>query len=322
MKIGIFSFNQSGEKFKPNDVDFNEIFEPYFNENVDILVIGLQESPMFPSFWHSSGNDPNNLMSHMGKFMQSKGYTLVKKGKSFGLGKEGLRGLRMRIFKKRELENTQFLSEFTMNCKVQKLGKGAIGFTIQTNDKKIFVVNAHLPFNVELENNAYEGRLECMENIIDFIKQSGVNKGFIFGDLNFRIKIENGKNIPDMFESFNFRKHKLEGNEMIKDELYLLMKNPIKDLQFFEGVDQKGPTFMPTCKFNTKKNCEKIEIDKGIISCYKLTVKRFGKETDRIPSYCDRIIYTNGITCNSYFSVYKDAMKKSDHMGVGGIYLF
>ena len=120
---------------------------------------------------------------------------------------------------------------------------------------------------------------------------------------------------------------------------------------FHEGVGNKGPMFLPTCKMIKQKysqyldcNQEKFKmnstkpdridcqckdgdftqcrLDYEDKQCYKL-----GKIKQRAPSWCDRILYKNEIKntdmlCKEYSSYdFSQIMAMSDHTAVYGSYI-
>ena len=83
--------------------------------------------------------------------------------------------------------------------------------------------------------------------------------------------------------------------------------------EFKEGIDNKGPEFIPTCKMIKGRGEDKYW--------------KTGKLDQRIPSWCDRILYNNFgkdkelIKCVNYDRFdYGEAMKKSDHAAVISIF--
>lgn len=205
-----------------------------------------------------------------------------------------------------------------------------------------------------------EKQNKCLEKLLTLIKNDDLK--FVIGDLNYRIVKTNPFPITNTNkEKYLFYSHpdavlkrvytllsKVETKKLKKyiddhDELSLLKrKNPMVK-PYSEGVKDMGPQFMPTCKMmvdrNTKK-CRDREYEsdsrkekfvkkswsKKILTtldnCYK-----FGHINHRIPSWCDRILYSSknynisNITCLEYNSFSgTDLISQSDHTPVYGIY--
>ncbi len=367
ISIGILSFNQYGKKYQYSSDTLNNMFSKFdFSRgSPNIIVIGFQESRLFSSTINDKFNrfrntfrsnddeyDQNNLMVHVTRYLKNNNYTCVKKHKKKGLGEKGnmfLRGLRLRVYVDNQSlrrKDVKISSLFSVTCgltnasrvsnisskfnylrKSQPFGKGAIGMTIKINDIDFFIVTAHLPFNDKLDDLGQSLRLGCLQQALS---SSDVQRkpGFIFGDLNFRIR-KNGEGLNlDNFPSNNFEYKDLKGFGLIDT----LEKNVNNNLQLQEGVRNEGPTFHPTCKLLTMKKADNdcVMDDEGKIStkCYnRKKVEVVESSTviiKRVPSYCDRILYSENINfnirCEKYFALYTNDLKKSDHAAVGGLY--
>ena len=203
---------------------------------------------------------------------------------------------------------------------------------------KIGFICAHLPFNSKsiideriymnkmLRQNELNHTNTCFNKIIEnlvlnceFISDNSLSHDFLiyFGDFNYRLSDHRPANIvanelllnrnDDMYFSNIYN-----NNDELKEQI-----NRKNIYDFDEGIDNKGPLFLPTCKMlkNRFKNN----------SFWKL-----GKNNHRIPSWCDRILYkkyTNNYNSNYNLKcIYYDrfdvgnTMSKSDHCGVISIF--
>lgn len=207
---------------------------------------------------------------------------------------------------------------------------------------------------------ALEDQNKCFEKLLKLIKKDDLK--FVVGDLNYRIVKTNPFPLTNINkDKYLFYSHpnavlkrvytllsKVETKKLKKyiddhDELSLLKRKNLLVKEYNEGVKDMGPQFMPTCKMMIDrdiKKCRDYEYEsdsrnekfikkswsKKILTtldnCYK-----FGHVNHRIPSWCDRILYStkndniSNITCLEYNSFTgSDLISKSDHIPVYGIY--
>lgn len=207
---------------------------------------------------------------------------------------------------------------------------------------------------------ALDKQNKCFEKLLTLIKKDDLK--FIVGDLNYRIIKTNPYPLSDLNkEKYIFYSNpdvvlkrvytllsKVETKKLKKyiddhDELNLLKRKSILVKEYKEGIKDMGPQFMPTCKMLINRNikkCRDNEYEKNsrkekfvkkswskkilttIDDCYK-----FGHINHRIPSWCDRILYStkneniSNITCLEYNSFTgSDLISQSDHTPVYGIY--
>ena len=118
---------------------------------------------------------------------------------------------------------------------------------------------------------------------------------FYFGDtLEDETEMEK-ESYREMFRQF-----------LLTNDEYEQQKNK-KNIYFIsEGINDMGPLFPPTCKMNVKRNNELS------IKSYK-----YGKTDQRVPSYCDRIFYSN-LECKEYDIFDFGNISKSDHIALIG----
>lgn len=350
--------------------DFYPKIREFIVENKpDIIVIGFQEDRFPGSYFHS-----HFLPDEMPKI----GYDLIKRTKLMGLGITSYkgflkgdpfeRGIRVSIYAKLNLvniiENEEYELRSTIANKGQDeyicssritRGKGAtVSYLMLPGFGRLAFICCHLPFNSRnlinerlhnnhmLRQNELNGSNICFNNIIeDFVLFKNPIPTYViyFGDFNYRLA--DPRPATDVALDFynNFNNMLFIKNIYQKyDELKVQM-NRNNIYEFSEGVDNQGPSFIPTCKlvkgrttfpFKTKhsfndnisisrKNTD-ISNEKFInINDYWKT----GKKDQRVPSWCDRVLYkqfTNDghkLECTYYdrFDV-GEVMSKSDHAGI------
>jgi len=307
MRVGIFSFNTEAVKFCSSSTEkgcivadfLRYIFGKFEQAGCDIIVIGLQESSAFDSMFMAISEIPN--------------YTLLSADRMMGVGKEGLRGLRLGIVVRNSfMSHSIGLYDFTnVSCRVQKLGKGAFSQILVSDEKhSIGFTTAHLPFQEKHHRQGVEDRNECLGQLMEVPAVNSVDTAFIFGDLNYRLEIP-----LEMVDNIEYTDAQTGYNWMIQyDQLTESMGLVIPG--FFEGVNGQGPDFPPTCKLNVGRRSE-CQGQTFNTRCFKTTS---GKQP-RFPSWCDRILYRgNRVFCDSYEMVDQGNMSHSDHRGVLGVF--
>jgi len=227
------------------------------------------------------------------------------------------------------------------NCSFPLLkSKGAVAsyLKIPTMEPIVFIC-AHLPFDADSLKQSYLNKNpKIREKSISYcnlsfnyllqelvfnvqlgtkVKPMDVSHVFFFGDLNYRVfSME-----PDFENAF------LPSNTEIfsriwkeNDELYQELKKGRILIDFKEGVDNKGPLFLPTCKM--KKPRQEIEQATCIADIFNIG------QGQRKPSWCDRILFydlKDGILktkCLEYDRLDSgETMKKSDHAAIYGLYI-
>lgn len=311
------------------------------DKDPDLVVIGFQEDRYPGSYFHS-----HLLPEEMPKM----GYQLLKRCKMMGLGTttyKGIlqgdifeRGLRMSIYAKSELLPKIVAEEFEMRsvmgnegvseyaCSKLLRNKGAIAAYINLPDYgRIAIVCCHLPFNAQsLVTSHQTGNLmyrqtevnncnyyfnKIIEELVMTVKPAPLHT-IIFGDLNYRLS-----GIPSAYQlACDFLAHQ-DDKEFLSeiynnhDELHTqIVRNNIYPLQ--EGVDNKGPMFLPTGKMQQNRTSP---------------IYKVGKYDQRAPSWCDRILYgkfpnTRAEIACSYYDRFDQGpvMSKSDHAAVVGLF--
>jgi hypothetical protein len=325
---------------------FPNLAELIRHNKPDIVVIGFQEDRHPGSYFHS-----HFLPEEMPKL----GYGLVKRTKLMGVGitsyKGSLegdlfqRGIRLSIYAKAQLvpmiekeeaemrramgNNGQ--SEYVCTSAIWR-NKGAVGsYLMLPGFGRLVFICAHLPFsarslrverqynNQMLRQNELNYSNICFNNIVEqlvLFKKPSPSHVICFGDFNYRISDHRPASLVASEIKTNFNNpeyiHELYNNydelhqQMIKNNIYM----------FLEGVNNEGPTFLPTCKMS-KDRYQKSSND--ILDGHWST----GKEDQRVPSWCDRVLYKkfsedgHHLICTNYerFDV-GSTMSKSDHAGV------
>lgn len=325
-----------GYKSTGNAADFfSKIKYDIDNNQLDIVVVGTQESRKPGSYFHSSV-----LIEEMEKI----GYSLLKRTRLMGIGvstyknvrneyKLTARGLRTSIFVKSDM--LKFINneekEYDLDDHVYHVcggayskNKGAIGTYVKWPGLDPFLfINCHLPFDAaSLVEYKKDGLLIARKNAVmksniafnEIIKNLVYNNEhrpmsvFVLGDLNYRVTpTENMYIASEEYFSIDYI------SQVKKyDELFIEMKSS-NIVNFNEGVNKVGITFMPTCKLNKNRNSGEYK--------YKM-----GKYKQRFPSWCDRILYNNFylanniVECKVYDRFDIGNMTKSDHCGVYAIF--
>ncbi|XWV25694.1 hypothetical protein QJ857_gp0019 [Tupanvirus soda lake] len=292
----------------------------------DVFIIGLQESSMSNP---KKGFKSDQLLFAF-KDCVSKinpNYVLVKE-KLEGIGAEGIRGLRIGL-----LINKNFTTDFSFyfykplfesSLKIsegQHFGKGAILLELKViKDAKNYhmhFINTHLPFLEKLNDQGKEIRDKTLQETLQSFEKKLKNETsesitkFIMGDLNYRIDFNNDEDISKKFiEQLNKNELNIDNINQYKDYDQLRKTLNSDLIAYKEGINNDGPTFLPTCKLEKKcpipKDGRKYQTSKG--------------KTIRIPSWCDRILYSGNINCKLYQRFDSGFTCKSDHIPVIGLY--
>lgn len=225
------------------------------------------------------------------------------------------RGLRLLLLKNNELKLHIESSSYSYVCPSIRdsitWGKGCVAIKLNIeNIGEILIANMHLPFSSE--SLKIKSRKECLDwqiTCFNYLYKNLENicKNIIIaGDLNFRVNINADimlKNIEnkELLSVYNnhdeFRQNIDLGNIT----------------HVYEGKNNMGISFIPTCKLNQGRE----------VNSYSFNI---GKEGQRTPSWCDRIIYSlpnnNTISCDEYKRFEAGNMVYSDHAAIIGRYNF
>lgn len=327
-------------KYSSNIPDFYPKFAQLLvDTDPDLVVIGFQEDRYPGSYFHS-----HLLPEEMPKI----GYGLVKRTKLMGIGittYKGIlngdlfeRGLRVSIYAKNDLvplimkeeaEMRTFIGndgqcEYVCSSFITR-GKGATAsYVILPGFGRLAFICCHLPFNADslitervyknqmLRQNEINQSNICFNNIIEnlvLFKQPMPTYVIYFGDFNYRVAdLRPAKEVADDFLNEKSIANIYEHCDEMKEQM---RRGNIYN--FSEGIHDRGPEFTPTCKMIKGRNPDDNESNQW----------NTGKYNQRVPSWCDRILYnkftrTNqDIICTYYdrFDV-GEVMAKSDHAGV------
>ncbi len=332
-------------------------------DSPELVVIGFQEDAFPGSYFHS-----HMLKTEMPKIGYGLVKRTNLKGVGVTTFKAALnnwdlmaRGLRISIYAKKDLmkdiESSEIDLRSSIGCDGQlhhlcdtninqiTRGKGAVvSYIIYPGIGKFAFICTHLPFNAKslidtIEKNDPMIRQDslnqvntCYNNILrDFVKNQYPEPDYVFffGDFNYRVQhpnrasffanaiLENPNNI-NMYNEIYLKYDEMH-QQMVIGTIYAMN----------EGVDNKGPMFAPTCKMSKNRKSKNYDennpINNHLSSDYRYII---GKHNQRVPSWCDRIIYSD-YTCKQPYEIqcikydrfdYGDIMVKSDHAAVIGIY--
>lgn len=297
------------------------------SEKPDIVIFAFQEDTKPYSSFHST-----LLRYNMGTL----GYKFFHRDKLIGLGvasaktKTG-RGLRTSYYiKEDKFQDFELVSTISGTNNFVK-SKGYLITKVReiSSGRIISFCNCHFPFNsLSLKEQRRKkdsaSRFVSVENMNDFFVQIDTDVStndselsFIFGDLNYRTAPKIG---GDFVNGYDVAEKLLENREYIDelfsfDELKEQMRNFSPMNQYSEGIGGEGPKFLPSCKMvkgtKTKRDANGKRVQWNL-----------GTEGQRIPSWCDRILYRGNIQCLSYDSFDSGNMKYSDHQGIYGLFNF
>lgn len=308
------------------------------NKDPNILVIGFQEDRFPGSYFHS-----HLLPEEMPKI----GYNLVKRTKLMGFGVtsyKGLlnkdpfeRGIRVSIYAKsylipiiqeeeselRQIVSNDGQSEYVCSSSLTRSKGATVSYLMLPGFGRLAFVCCHLPFNAQsiideriqdnpmIRQNVLNQSNTCFNNIIENLvlnKKPVPTHVIYFGDFNYRLNIhESGDIIMKKFQEGNkdfihkmYNEHDELKAQMDKGNIYKFLEAEIN--------------FVPTCKMIKDRTPNSLEWNTGKIQ-------------QRIPSYCDRILYNkfvedgHNLECTYYdrFDV-GEIMAKSDHAAIVGLF--
>lgn len=160
--------------------------------------------------------------------------------------------------------------------------KATVGLALEFNNRKLIFMSSHLPFSERKKDLGYAERVDSMRSGIKLLEKLGPNNASVIwaGDLNFRSN-----------DDFSAKKFDFEESSL---------------------------SFQPTCKLleqdeimESLKLSRISAIDLRYSALTNPSQKVYNKE--RIPSYCDRVLFRN-LTPIKYYS-WNDgrAVDTSDH---------
>lgn len=262
----------------------------------DFLVFGLQESCKPGDYFH------NAISNELGNR-----YTLLRRQRMLGVGKTTwtsmvrdwelkLRGVRIAVYVRTAfLDRVALLGDVFVPCLGRERithGKGAVGVVVRVVDIGVIAfLNVHLVFdsttlagtNHERIRDGVAKQNAALNYLIDSVREQyrGIHYFFLMGDLNYRVlHLENHVDARAMHRlmahSEENRRRLYETQDELRNSINYGALPP-----FQEGVDGRGPCFMPTAKLERNRVAGDTNAD-----AYK-----FGKLLQRNPSWCDRILF-------------------------------
>lgn len=323
----VFSWNTQTVAYTAKTADFiNSLCEKIVASNTDLVVIGLQEDSIRGSTLIN--NDTSLLVQGL-----KDHYRLQELAELSGWGVTTYkalrdnweyrpRGLRLAVFKR--IQNTniiiQSISVKMLICPSLRdwltAGKGGVCINIVTNFGSLAFLNVHLPFSsrsIIKSNERHPALLwqaQCLEELYgECVKEYSPDHIIVLGDLNFRVQLRS-EQASTIAKNLFTKDQKEYIKELLAeaDELRLLINYPHSTLpKLLEGINNYGPTFLPTCKLAHNREPTNIARE-GVYKC--------GKLDQRTPSWCDRILYTQNIECVEYDRWDYGNMNLSDHAAV------
>lgn len=325
------SWNTQAVAYTQKNADFvARLCDKIIEYNTDLVAIGLQEDSIRGS------NLINNETSLIVNGLKST-YSLLEITELSGWGVTTYkalkndweycpRGLRLALFKRNTSDiSIHGISVNAMVCPSLRdwitAGKGGVCIKLDTSHGSIAFLNVHLPFSSRsiLKSNERHPALlwqaQCLEELYQKCQRDyNPNHIIVLGDLNFRVQLRGATETATAIAKELFTPNASSFiNELIAeaDELRLLINYPQSTLpKLLEGVNNAGPTFLPTCK---------LAHGRGPIELDKEKVFKCGKLEQRTPSWCDRILYTKDVRCTEYDRWDDQSMNQSDHAAVFAI---
>lgn len=308
---------------------FTKMVEKIQQTNPSMVVFSFQEDVRPGSYAHS-----HLFQEEMPKY----GYELYERNNLLGVGRTSytgllsadpfLRGLRISVYVRsnlKDLVTLQYPDNFYSDSYF--VNKGAIAIYVTfANGQTLAIIDAHLPYNASsvlesfrkrdpfIRQNALNVQNTFYNNIIQqlFLYNDTNSSHILFmGDLNYRVMADQnwyiGNYRPTDIPLYDPNRDELKA-QMLRQNIYLL----------WEGVNNNGPQFEPTCKMKKPRDPDAVNM-----LSYSL-----GKERQRPPAYCDRIMYSSKIdalpklVCNEYGRIDYGITTRSDHASVYGLYTF
>jgi hypothetical protein len=307
----------------------------------DLVVIGFQEDRFPGSYFHS------HLLPEQ---MPEIGYGLVKRTKLMGIGVtsyKGLlsadpfeRGIRVSIYAKKELvskieeEESEMRaiigndgqSEYVCSSSLTRSKGATASYIMIPGFGRLAFICCHLPFDARslideridengmLRQNKLNESNICFNNIIENLvlyKKPNPTHVIYFGDFNYRLA---DYRPADEIASEFLKEDKSFIHRMYND--YDELKDQMSRKNIYE-FSEGEINFLPTCKMSKKGTRDK----------YGRRGWNTGKYKQRVPSYCDRILYQKfgedgrELRCDYYDRFdFGNVMSKSDHAAVVGVF--
>ena len=315
------------------------LLEKIRKQNPTIIVVAFQEDVYPGSYLHS------HLLPEV---LPQYGYTLVDRSVLMGMGKTtatGLynadivtRGLRLSVYVRSnvssEIKEASQALVYT-NSYFRNKGACAIYLTLPTNEN-LAIIDAHLPFDAKSlkdsvlkqddlirDNSVYDQDIFYNEAYRTLVLDAPAKPVYVLfmGDLNYRIKPFNNWSSQAtgtrLLETLRIDPNQY--TQLIKQYDEYWQQAAKKNIYLFnEGINNNGPQFSPTCKMAKPRPIDTVDI-----FSYKI-----GEFYQRVPSHCDRILYTTlrstgpQLICVEYNRFDYGNTVKSDHALVYGTFTF
>lgn len=335
LKTYVFSWNTQTVRYNLPDCPQENFIDQickgiiHSQHNYDLVAIAFQEdatrdSPLLDLFKDS---------------LKTK-YTLLKETVLSGWGSTTIKALRNELDYRPRGVKIGVFSRIDLNIFITRVeakemvcpgirnwitsGKGGVAINLQTTIGDITFLNMHLPFEKYsiLNKGQYRKKemlwqAECMsslyEETIEYFKPDYI---ILMGDLNFRNELLDEPNASTVakkiFDRPAFIIELIENHDELRKLINksYLRKRYVPILK--EGVQNSGPIFLPTCKMAHNRE----HIDKVKEKAYLL-----GFFDQRVPSWCDRILYKGyDLECLEYNRLDIGNMNLSDHAAVMGVF--
>lgn len=264
----------------------------------DLLVFALQES----------AKPGDYLLSHALPRELGSRYTLLRRQRLIGAGKTTwtslkreyefkLRGVRIAVFVRPEFEDrVALLGDAFIPCPGRERlthGKGGVGVVVRVVDIGVIgFLNVHLPYDASSIKGTNRMRIQtgvaqqnkALNALVDDFQERyrGIHYLFVLGDLNYRVL--HRENVVDARAMYHLMSKSEEQRRRVyetRDELRQSIDYGALPL-FREGVDNAGPSFMPTAKMARGREPPGTTA----FNAYKL-----GAAFHRNPAWCDRLLY-------------------------------
>lgn len=252
----------------PNDY-FNQLAGYIRKESPSFVAFAFQEDAKPGSYFHSH---------YAPEKMKDIGYKLLSRPRMMGIGKttvkglyEGrlvVRGLRLSLYAHNAVHSDDIEANIGYYSNNYQYSKGGIAVYLTIKKKwTLAFINCHLEFDAKslikyreaqdymLRRNALAPSNSNFNSIIDeLVHKHRPTHVFMMGDFNYRINhndsarelaqlfIEHEKDSDFLYNMY--LKHDELRDQMIRGNIY----------PFEEGIDDKGPIFIPTAKMIKRKH--------------------------------------------------------------------
>ena len=348
LHIFCYTFNQNGSYICPNVITHVYEMMKYSMTTgdttntkhlPDIVCLGFQETRYgFEYYW-----DDLPFKNH---------YRMIHKIRLNGVGNVGIRGLGLYVLALRNLPSrgveVSFESDKWVRYNYQYFGKGVISTLVtvrhlSTNVKlHILFINTHMPYSDDWAYGGIKERADSLEVMYEYIiRQTAYEYIFILGDFNFRTQLRIAN--VDKQESHLFLKYKQWEFFQGCDEFHLMCRKSYRltdesNASTYKLEDIVIPSFykslldtfqfQPTYKLQRDRKVSVKHlypvVKKPSAGLEELDMSQYTRwDTDRIPSWCDRILYMPSQRINRviYGTDNSPLIANSDHLPVFSLFL-